>query len=478
MLRPAHLAALLATPLALLAPTAHAGVPEQNKAIYLGNFGVVDTEIRFADFFGSDHTVMTWWMPQYPHAYTGPVLAENGGGTFLVGQGDFIEGDAAIVEEGGKPVFVVQIGNKKAVYLTPKVRAGKWVHVAVVRKGTKVSLFLDGVKQKPVEIRKTERKVVSAPEIDLGGMVGGPTGTLRLGRRTPGTGSSNVNWQAYGLVDDVAVFDRALDSTAIAAIISAKRLTGKEDGLLAGLSFETPDAGEQLPKKLRGAWPNNHRAYHMPVSPKRASAKDDDVFGNPFVIGAIAKPLRLPFKKGEVWRVIQGYDERDGSHRSAAAFCYDFVLDGPSTQSTKYPNGTEFAPVYAAAKGKITRYHQDGGFEGPREPYTIKINVAEGEWISYLHMAANSLTKKATGGTDPDGDHVFEVAPAAQKTIGKGDYVGKLGPDAAHLHFGGTNLEYTFPVAFDDYWVSDDAGKTWRHVVRGIPTDGQLIKRD
>jgi hypothetical protein len=125
------------------------------------------------------------------------------------------------------------------------------------------------------------------------------------------------------------VFDRALGSTALAGIVAAKRLRGNEDGLLAALPFEKADAGEQLPKKLRGAWPNNHRAYHMPVSSNRASGKDNDVFHNPFVIGAIARPLRLPFKKGEVWRVMQGYDAPDGSHRSAAAFCWDLVLEKP-----------------------------------------------------------------------------------------------------------------------------------------------------
>jgi hypothetical protein len=35
----------------------------------------------------------------------------------------------------------------------------------------------------------------------------------------------------------------------------------------------------------------------------------------------------------------------------------------------------------------------------------------------------------------------------------------------------------TFPVAFENYYVSDDEGSTWKHIDLGYPTKGQWIKR-
>ena len=57
-----------------------------------------------------------------------------------------------------------------------------------------------------------------------------------------------------------------------------------------------------------------------------------------------------------------------------------------------------------------------------------------------------------------------------------------------HLHFalcdraepsepGGFADLVTLPVAFDDYFASDDFGETWRHVARGTPAPGQWVSR-
>lgn len=454
-------------------------VPKQNKAIYLGYKGHVDTELSFSDFFGADHTVMAWYMPQYPHGNVGPIAAENGSGTYAFGQEDYRAGDGGNGDVGS-PVFFVQVGNKKVQYLLPEMIPGRWIHVAVVRKGDTVSLYVWGVKRKPIKVTNSETNAkVEVPEIKVSTASGLPSGTLRFGRRSSGSTGSKAVWQAYGMIDDVAVFDRALTGTAITSIIAAKRLSGQETGLLTGWSFEKPvSATKPLPPKLAKAWTKKPRAYHMPVSSDRNSGKDDDVFDNAFVIGEVSAAVQLPFKKDEVWKVIQGQDDPGSSHNGYAAFCYDFVVAG-KPQTGNYPGGTAHAPVYAGATGKVVRYRKDGGFDGPREPYSMRIRVGPDEHIGYLHLEKGTLSSKASGGTC-DADHNCEVPLANALTISKGAKVADLGPKAAHLHFSGAGVDgesMTIPIAFTDYWASNDQGQTWFKVFRGHPKKGQWIKR-
>lgn len=56
-----------------------------------------------------------------------------------------------------------------------------------------------------------------------------------------------------------------------------------------------------------------------------------------------------------------------------------------------------------------------------------------------------------------------------------------------HLHFAVTNLGEerkdsggtfrTIPAPFCNYEYSEDQGKTWKHVIRGIPLQGQWVRR-
>lgn len=454
-------------------------VPEQNKAIYLGYKGHIDTELSFSEFFGADHTVMAWYMPQYPHGNTGPIVAENGSGTFAFGQDDYRLGDG---DNGdvGSPVFFVQVGNKKVNYLLPEMTAGKWIHVAIVRKGDTVSLFVWGVKRKPVKVTNKQTNTTSeVPEIAVSSASGLPSGKLRFGRRTDGSTGANAVWQTYGLIDDVAVFGKALNGNEITSIIAKHRLTGKEAGLIAGWSFEAAiSASKPLPAKLAGAWTQSSRAYHMPVTAERNSNSDKNVFDNPFVIGEVSQAVQLPFKKNEVWYVIQGQDDPSSSHNGYAAFCYDFTVAN-QPQTGTYPEGTAMARVYAGAAGKLVSYRKDGSFDGPREPYYTRIRVGENEHIGYLHHAKNSLNDKAHGGSC-DADHDCDIAVADAPSIAKGEFVAKQGPKAAHLHFSGSGFpgqSMTIPIAFTNYWASDDNGQNWTKVVRGHPKKGQLVKR-
>ena len=59
--------------------------------------------------------------------------------------------------------------------------------------------------------------------------------------------------------------------------------------------------------------------------------------------------MRLPFAKGQVWRVTQGFNDPTVSHRGYAAFCLDLVrVDPPETK---------LAPFCATAAGQVAFKH-------------------------------------------------------------------------------------------------------------------------
>jgi hypothetical protein len=61
----------------------------------------------------------------------------------------------------------------------------------------------------------------------------------------------------------------------------------------------------------------------------------------------------------------------------------------------------------------------------------------------------------------------------------QGSKIAEVDPTAYHLHWsgkGGLDI-WPVPMAFTDYWASDDGQQTWVHILRGHPKAGQVIKR-
>jgi hypothetical protein len=461
------------------------GLPKKNKALYLGWGGYVDTKAAFSRFFGADHTLMGWFMPQYPHAAVGPIFAVNGTGTYWIGQDDYRIGDGGprqnsnndTVWEKGRPAFSIQVGTQKRTYLLNQLIAGKWVHIAVVRKNNKFELYLNGLHQVPVLVSSISKEnhtwnfeqemTVSANSTDL------PQGTLRLGRIMPDRSKSE---QAYGLLDDIALFGKALNSVEINEIMLKKRLSGKEAGLLVGWCFDQPGPNDwKLPPKLDSWWQDVPRVYRVEVTTDRASEQDKTQFDNSIIIGNASKPLRLPFRDGDVWYVVQGYDDAGYSHNGYAAFSYDFKrVESKDGEKLKHPEGTAYTPVYAAAPAKAEYYTKlIGGSE------SVRLKLDENEYMAYLHVATATLNPKFTGGNCSSTQPVECYIPVPQATIQQDEIVAEVfdWDNKTHLHVStGNGVSGTFPVAFDDYYVSTD-GKTWTKVFRGHPKAGQYIKR-
>lgn len=57
------------------------------RALSFGWTGCADTSLDFSAFYSRDHTISAWVLFQYPYAYEGPVLAVEGSGGYLIGQG-------------------------------------------------------------------------------------------------------------------------------------------------------------------------------------------------------------------------------------------------------------------------------------------------------------------------------------------------------------------------------------------------------
>lgn len=459
------------------------GLPAQNKAIYLGWGAYVNTQADFSTFFDNDHTLAAWFMPQFLYGYQGPIFANQGSGVYIFGMEDYQKGNYQFLPNGGAPVMSLQVGDQKRLYLIPSLTKDEWRHFEVVRKDDQFNVFLDGVKLPPVTIINNE--VVSKDPILVTNtyFTNYPTGTLRFGRKNSWMAKGQ---QAYGLLDDVAVFNKALTQTELMSIISNKRLSGQEAGVLFGWCFDEP-ANSSLPPLL-DSYANYIRAKHAAVSSTR-SKLDRSTFNKYDFLGKVAVKLQLPFPVGEVWKVVQGFDDPASSHNGYAVHSYDFSL----VPAVSYPGvdvwpfATPFAPIYSGSTGKVVQYVKEGGLDSQNQEANV-IRIRPGsepnELLSYRHFADNSISENLDVGVC-DASFNCTVPVGLEPFVQPGQFLAKVGPEAAHLHFGGVNRtdgiisieRVTFPVAFDDYYASDDQGRVWYYVLRGYPRDGQWIKR-
>ena len=435
------------------------------------------SRLKFSEFFFSDHTIMARFMMQYPLAYAGPIMAENGAGTWSLGMGNYDDnpiGVKLMVQIGTSRVnlndpFWVGGGGELPTSLLPK----RWYHIAAVRKGNTVTVYLNGT---PLP------QSVAVPATDLPS----PSSVVRLGRRTNnvftnnGTGGGDHPMreaQFYGLIDDVAVFKRALTHVEVATLANQPRLTGNETDLYAGWTFDTQTpSGLALPPKLarptvsRTLTPGLQPAGIKPVSADRNNAQDALKLPSPFQQAT----LQLPFKAGQPWVVWHWGTSAYSTHSGTGAFSWDFSLpvNGHTTACGER--------LYAAAAGTILAAADK--YDG-----RIEVKQAEGEYARYLHLLPDSI--KTFWGAVATGQ---EIAKAGSQSDTKADILNKTYKNC-HLHFGlksGSETAgiytgaVTFPAAFSNYEACDsmlgencDLEGNWYPVSRGIPIEGQWIRR-
>jgi len=428
------------------------GQSKLNHAASLGWREYVQTDLEMSEFYGGSFTLAARFMVQYPKAFVGPILASSGNGFEISKQTS---------TPATKTTLVARFGQAQAVYDSVDLQGGKWYHVALVRTGNQLKLYINGQVACPAGEASCAVAVDNVT----------PTGDLRLGR--PGTVpiAGSAESQHYGFVDDVAVFTIPLSQNQIQSLIGAPRLLGNETGLYAGWTFDTatPD-GSSLPSVLTR--PVVHQTitstgtvvsqfpHAALVSQTRDSAIDEKFlkFPNNQV------SLRLPFPNGEAWLVGQGW-QGTASHHERAAFAWDFSLAG------KPPSDTNGKPYYAAAPGPVVEVEDNRTSCSGYPANHVDVRHAPDEIGVYLHHVRNSAAVS-----------VGQNVTAGTKLANTGD-TGNTGCGSYHLHFALHNKPesqagdlVTIPATFENYEVSTDNGATWQLVKKGIPKQGEWVR--
>jgi len=445
-----------------------------NRALTFGFGGYAELAVTFGEFVHSNHTVMLRYMPQYPYGYRGVLLADaSGSKIYSIGQGDYREGTGGY-KKLGPSVLRVWIGDVEAIYLLtsfadqndgPVGYRNVWQHLAFVREGATFRLHLNG---RRLTLFKGSEDFPST------GLPSDAT-KLRVGRRDRD--------QFFGLIDEVAIFTRALNAFEVAAATTAS-LTGNETGLLAGFRFDDTPVSPPLNRTVtlprardipNFVTPNASQpvpVYYVPVSTNRDSTADRKKFDlRPSKVGAT-----LPLCAGEWWLVSQGHDDPDDSHNGTPTFSWDM----------KRVNGvTPGATVLSVAPGRLyyaNEFNADVPQDFDRGSTSISMYHAVEERSVYHHMRTGSVREFfPTLKINP------ETLPVAQQpTFAAHDALARVAnplDSSPHLHFAISTQEGdTFadagvgqPVGLTDYYQSKDNGKTWAKVALGIPRHGDLV---
>jgi hypothetical protein len=475
---------------ATLSATAQLGdfdIDITRKGYRIAHFGQIDTDLQFSEFFTADHTITAWVMPEFTYNYWTAIVGVNGSGTLTIGQGDYREGNGGF-GKAGHPVLWVKFGGSQALYLASDYQRRKWNHLAIVQRrmhgvGT-IALYLNGRRLTAFKRTKIGDDAnddplywfSAAPDASSTSV---PTGTLRLGR----TNVTTNRQQFYGLLDDVAVYNKAMSDFEVQTLMGSG-ISGSHPNLVAGYSFDkySAFAPHVLSAKLKRPVTPNGRAFHVDIPHPRTDA-NSALFDNVFLVSPSTIARRLPFKPGQVWKVIQEFDAKDGSHNSDAAFCWDFVrADGTTANQT----------IIAAAPGTIIRAFGPKAsdlWDGPNFRIHMVV-VPDKERDAYLHFAPGSFTEVFLNGKTP----LFYPQPGMPltwRTASQDQPLAKIWPDyptGAHSHYCAGDV-YTvqefqdgvvipsIPTSFHRYQVSTDQGVTWQPVAIGMPRKGQWIRR-
>jgi hypothetical protein len=292
--------------------------------------------------------------------------------------------------------------------------------------------------------------------------------------------------------------------------VAKARLDGTEAGLFRAWTFDdaTP-AGVALPASLSHPLTLKQGVTKTIVSQNRSNSADAALLPLPHPFYSPAG-LKLPFKSGQAWRVIQGWAST-GSHNGYAAFSLDFGLVGPQSPNKvanpHNPNDPSCGePIYAATPGTIVWTNDTGGydegdvpnndFDGPNV-VMAKNSAMPYSYTTYMHTFTGSIAAAFApwvawfGALPPVGPDI---------NVDQGKQLATVGTrNSCHLHFGvgnstgdkdldppnpGPDLPYeNYPIAFWNYRACDhqkgvdcNVASNWYDVGYGAPVEGQYVK--
>ncbi len=448
--------------------------------------GFADTDLAFSSFFGGDHTIAFRFLPQFTMVGEAPIFCDNGQNNFTAGIGGYRAG-------GGEAVKLeLQVGKSMAFYSfgkpakdgAPIPLEDKWHTAAIVRSGNTFKFFLDGKR-----IDKDGGGDLVATSADISSV----TGNVRLGRRNP-----DDLPQYYGFVDDVAVFNKAMSQSEIAALFAVSRFSASIDtsSLVEAWTFDKalPDGSPLPPKFAHPVTRVGSADQYGGLSETRDSAKDVRILPLTFQ----TQVTELPFEPGDQWWVLQG-NEGLASHNDYAAFSWDFRRGDPSvdqaqtcgTKVTSIGTGTivracdlgdptDVAHLEGGCSGSAAQFTNDGPLIDGYDFMNIDLDAQmEGQ---YLHLQKGSM-EQAMSSHASDFKHSPVTNPAPLSIpVTMGEWIaraGTRGKNNCHLHqaVGKPVLGGTFPTAFSNYEVLDPSTHTWKFVRRGRPRVNQIIRR-
>ncbi|MFP2909561.1 LamG domain-containing protein [Pyxidicoccus sp. 3LFB2] len=440
------------------------------RAYKLGHRGGLDTGVLLGSFVGQPFTLTAWVMPEYTHNDHGPFFTERSGtgNMFFFGQGDYWNGDVDRTDKiPGMPVLLVSIAGKSVSYLAPNYTLRRWNHVALVRGAdSRLRAYVDGAELIPFSRSGT------ASNIPLGAGDVLPNGTLSFGSRNESQPVDDYDrfTQFYGLIDDVAVYTRALSQSELTAMATSGSTFSNTQGLLAGWTFDRYGTGVSVPPPLNPALNPRGRLHHLVVSGTRASSDASRLEAAAY-ISPSSGSFTLPFARGESWRVVQAPDHPTGSHNGDDAFCWDLVqVDAPDGIFNS--TGTAGVMLRAATEGVVSVVQEShnpvpGGSQETNAVMQQATSVATGwpvpdEFIVYRHL------------------QFLSAVPEVGDGLSVGDAVGRVGYNARHLHIGmrqDPDVGFTVPMAFSNYEVWDWPTLQWRAVSRGMPKEDDIVRR-
>jgi len=392
-----------------------------------------------AQELNGDHTLSLRFMAAYEAAFRGVLVADESG-SYRVGLAPYASLRAAAIEVsvGGAifsyPLPAPALSNNDFREGVPRQPRAKWRQLSLSRQGARVNISLDGAKIGQLTAGSVPAK-----------------GKLSLGRLAHPEGPQD---QFYGFLADLTINERALAPSSLSLHGSAGR---------------------------------------VPVS----SGGDAELDARRLPEPTHATHFSLPFPTEQVWLVIQGANSAL-SHHDIAAFALDFIRVDPRfvrENPERRPGGshrvTDGSRLVAAADGRVVSVvdcfaDDNSGRCAGRGSQALPIGhlVARNRnLICVEHRASETtcllhLQERSTS-----------VAPGAW--VERGTLLGRAGSTgvpAPHLHFalcdrgepsepGAFTDLVSRPVAFDDYFASDDFGETWHQVARGTPTPGQWVTR-
>ena len=429
-----------------------------------------DLDLKFDEFFNSEHTISAWFMPHFPDSYAGSIIGEASSPAtqafFMVGTGPWhkVPEDTSLSSSR----MFLRIGIVEQPY-DHHLKARVWHHLALVRKNSTFTLYVNGEALDPPIVNPVQA----------------PAGVrLRLGQTAQWSSVSQKRRdQFYGLIDDVAVFTKAFTAAQISELKKpATKLDANDSNLLAGFPLATPKTAQ---KKFDRAVTLLGTAAITNTSTNR----DNRVDAKALPLPVPAFQFTLPVSLHQALYVGQSPFDEDGSHYGSANFIYD--LSPIAVQPTGNPalkNGKRPVlpgiPFHALTDGEIAFAVGDkppGKSTGGNVVF-IAIEGMPGYYWKHAHWKAGTL-KFEVGDKVKAGDAIAEIADTG---VTEGNIHLHTGivyfPDGEVPPDGNGKHTVTVPFAFTGFFqldrdtnASGAVKDTWDEVNLSIPRTGRII---